>query len=78
VGNRSVYTEPELASKVKNSVKAKAMNFYYAKDLKTPVPLSTLRKLQIAQPQSIARLDGKKFMRLLNGFDPEDKDLFHV
>lgn len=78
MGNRSVYTEQELASKVGGRIQAKAMNFYYAKDLKTPVPLSTLRKLQIAQPQSIAQLDGKKFLRLLNGFDPEDKDLFHA
>ena len=78
VGNRSVYTEPELASKVGGKIKAKAMNFYYAKDLKNPVPLSALRTLQIAQPQSIVRLDGKKFSRLLSRFDPEDKDLFHA
>lgn len=78
VGNRSVYTGQELASKVGGRIQAKAMNFYYAKDLKTPVPLSALRKLQIAQPQSIARLDGKKFLRLLNGFDTEDRDLFHA
>ena len=77
VGNRSVYTEQELASKVGGKVKAKAMNFYYAKDLKNPVPLSSLRELQIGQPQSIAQLDGKKFLRLLDGFDPEDKELFH-
>lgn len=78
VGNRSVYTEHELASKIKNSVKAKAMNFYYAKDLKNPVSLSALQKLQIAQPQSIARLDGKKFLRLLNSFDSEDRALFYA
>lgn len=78
VGNRSVYTEQELASKVGGKVKAKAMNFYYAKDLKNPVLLSALRDLQIAQPQSIAQLDARKFMRLLNCFDPEDRDLFHA
>lgn len=78
VGNRSVYTEQELASKVRGPVKAKAMNFYYAKDLKNPVPLSALRALQIAQPQSIAQLDRMKFLRLLKGFDSEDQDLFHA
>lgn len=78
VGNRSVYTGQELASKVGGPAKAKAMNFYYAKDLKNPVPLSALRELQIAQPQSITRVDARKFLRLLSGFDPEDKDLFHA
>jgi hypothetical protein len=78
VGNRSVYTRQELASKVVGRTKAKAMNFYYAKDLKNPIPLSALRALQIAQPQSIAQLDGKKFLRLLSRFDSEDKDLFHA
>jgi hypothetical protein len=78
VGNRSVYTGQELASKVGGRIKAKAMNFYYAKDLKNPVPLSALRALQIAQPQSIAQLDGKKFLRLLSQFDPEDRHLFHA
>jgi hypothetical protein len=77
VGNRSVYTGEELASKVGGKIKAKAMNFYYAKDLRHPVSLSSLRELQIAQPQSIAQLDGRKFLRLLDGFDPEDKELFH-
>ena len=77
VGNRSVYTGEELASKVGGKIKAKAMNFYYATDLKNPVSLSSLRELQIAQPQSIAQLDGKKFLRLLDSFDPEDKELFH-
>lgn len=78
VGNRSVYTEQELASKVGGPVKAKAMNFYYAKDLKNPITLSALQALQIAQPQSIAQIDGKRFLRLLNGFDPEDRSLFHA
>ncbi len=78
VGNRSVYTGQELASKVGGRIQARAMNFYYAKDLRTPVPLSALRKLHIAQPQSIVRLDGNKFMCLLNGFDSEDKELFHA
>lgn len=77
VGNRSVYTEQELASKIGGHVSAKAMNFYYAKDLKNPVPLKVLRQMGLAQPQSIAQLQEIKFRQIFDNFDAEDKGIFH-
>jgi ribosomal protein S18 acetylase RimI-like enzyme len=77
VGNRSVYTDQELASKVDGPVPAKAMNFYYAKDLKNPITLAALRRMGLSQPQSIVQLHDAKFRQIFDVFDPEDKELFH-
>jgi len=78
VSNRSVYTSAELQSLIQKRA-VKVLNFYYARNLQTVIPLSLLKDFGIltGPPQSISRLKPESFERLIGSLEEKDREIFH-
>ena len=79
-GRRSVYTSDELLEKTQGGRSAKVVNFYYAENFSSPIPLKALKSSGVLKgsPQSIMSIDENSFNSLYSKLLKEkDKEIFY-
>lgn len=79
-GRRSVYSDKELLLMTQKRNPAKAINFYYAENFKSPIYIDALKKHGVlkGQPQSITAICDAGFKTFYSQLlDKADRDIFH-